>query len=86
MPVKISGSCSLLTGEGGHYAIRLRHRAGFVSGAVLARLGRSGPIGDRSHSSALFPAHGFMHNPNEVCIAPLKQLRDALVEKALIRP
>jgi hypothetical protein len=33
----------------------------------------------------LFPAQGFMHNPNEVCIAPIRQLRDAPVEKALIR-
>jgi hypothetical protein len=54
------------------------------SGQLAPR--ESGPIGDRSHSSALFPAHGFMHNPNEVCIAPLKQLRDVPVEKALIRP
>jgi hypothetical protein len=32
------------------------------------------------------PTLRFMHSPNEICIAALKQLGDALVEKALICP
>ena len=64
------------------YGFASRRRIGLCYRAVR----ESGPVGDRSHSSALFPVYGFMHNPNEVCIAPMKQLPDAPVEKALIRP
>jgi hypothetical protein len=63
-------------------------RAERSGGSTVNLLGaRSGKVADRRQVPliALFTARGFMHNSNEVCIAPVKQLRDAPVEKALIR-